>query len=197
MSTETVATLFTLLLVAGLVGSLLLFVAPAARPRLVAEAPRLAAVVAVGATLGSLYFSEWAGFVPCKLCWYQRIAMYPMAVILPIAVLRRERQIMGYSFVLAAIGLVTSSYHINLQASKSESTFCAIDDPCSAKWVEAFGFVTIPQMAAMSFFLIIMLAVATTFDRSTALTTPPHPRAVPVGDDPAASAPSESRSRRR
>lgn len=167
VSPETVATMFTLALVVGLVGCCLLFVAPATRHRLVAAAPKITALVAIGATLGSLYFSERAGFVPCELCWYQRIAMYPMAVIVPLAILRRDREIMNYAFVLAAIGFVISAYHISVQWSENESNFCTIDDPCSAKWVEAFGFVTIPQMAAMSFFLIIMLAVATTFDRGT------------------------------
>ena len=189
LSVETVATLFTIALLVGLVGSFLLFIAPSTRSRLVAAAPKIAALVAVGATLGSLYFSERAGFVPCTLCWYQRIAMYPLAVLLPLAVLRRDRQIMNYAFVLAALGLTVSAYHIQVQWSKGQSNFCELDDPCSAKWVEAFGFVTIPQMAAMSFFLIIMLAVATTFDRSSGPGAPQHVTDEPVGKNEAVSLP--------
>ena len=189
MSTEAVATTFTLALIVGLVGSFVLFVAPSTRSRLIAAAPKIAAMVAVGATAGSLYFSERAGFVPCTLCWYQRIAMYPLAVILPISILRRDREIMNYSFVLAALGLIVSAYHIDVQWSKGQSNFCELDDPCSTKWVEAFGFVTIPQMAAMSFFLIIMLSVASTFDRSSTPAAPPHVADVPVGGDQAVNTP--------
>lgn len=160
---DTIASAFAGLLIGGLLGGLALFAWPRTRARLVASAPAIAALVAVCATLGSLYFSERAGFVPCELCWYQRIAMYPMALILPLAALRRDAQITNYSFVLAGAGLVTSAYHIRVQLFPESSNACTLDDPCSAKWVEGLGVFTIPQMAAMSFFLIIMLSVASTF----------------------------------
>jgi disulfide bond formation protein DsbB len=160
---ETVAALFATCLIAGLVGGAVLFAMPSTRSRFVDAAPKIAALVALSATVGSLYFSERAGFVPCKLCWYQRIAMYPMALILPLAVLRRDRNVMTYAFALSATGLVTSAYHMQVQWFPERSNSCALDDPCSAKWVEAFGIFTIPQMAGMSFFLIVMLSVACTF----------------------------------
>lgn len=166
MSTETVATLFAVCLIAGLVGSVGLYARPATRRAFVDAAPWIAAAVAVGATFGSLYFSERAGFIPCKLCWYQRIAMYPMAVILPLAAFRRDRQIMMYSFVLAAVGLAISIYHITVQLFPEQSNFCEFNNPCSAKWVEAFGVITIPQMAAMSFVLIMALSLAVILDRT-------------------------------
>ena len=165
MSPETVAALFAACLIAGLVVGIILYATPTTRPRLVAVAPQIAAVVAVAATVGSLYFSERAGFVPCKLCWYQRIAMYPMAIILPLAALRRDRQIMQYAAALAGVGLAISVYHIQVQWFPERSNSCSFDDPCTAKWVEAFGVFTIPQMAAMAFALVVLLSVAVVTDR--------------------------------
>jgi disulfide bond formation protein DsbB len=166
MSPETVAALFAACLLAGLTGCIALYVAPTTRSRLVAAAPLIAAAVAVAATAGSLYFSERAGFVPCKLCWYQRIAMYPMAIILPLAALLRDRLIMRYAVALASIGLAISAYHIQVQWFPERSNSCSFDDPCTAKWVEAFGVFTIPQMAAMAFTLIVLLSVAVIVDQS-------------------------------
>jgi disulfide bond formation protein DsbB len=174
MSPETVAALFATCLLAGFVGAIALYVAPTTRSRLIAAAPPIAAAVAIAATAGSLYFSERAGFVPCKLCWYQRIAMYPMAIILPLAVLLRDRLAMRYALALASIGLAISAYHIQVQWFPERSNSCSFDDPCTAKWVEAFGVFTIPQMAAMSFTLIGLLSVAVIVDRSRRDTQPAH-----------------------
>jgi disulfide bond formation protein DsbB len=160
---ETVASLFATCLIAGLVGGAVLFAVPSTRSHFIRAAPKLAALVAVGATLGSLYFSERAGFVPCKLCWYQRIAMYPMALILPLALLRRDRHVMSSALALSVAGLATSAYHMQVQWFPERSNSCALDDPCSAKWVEALSVFTIPQMAGMSFFLIGVLAAVCTF----------------------------------
>ena len=129
------------------------------RPAIIAAAPRLAALVAVGATAASLYFSERAGFVPCELCWYQRIAMYPLAVILSVAALRRDRDIAPYALPLGAIGLAIAGYHIQVQLFPEQASFCEASNPCSGRWVEAFGWMTIPQMAALSFTLVIALVL--------------------------------------
>jgi disulfide bond formation protein DsbB len=114
--------------------------------------------VATGATLGSLYFSESAGFVPCELCWFQRIAMYPLAIILGVAVMRRDRTVLPYALTLSVIGLGISAYHVQLQLFPEQSSFCEATNPCSGRWVEAFGWLTIPQMAGLSFALIALLA---------------------------------------
>ncbi len=163
MDAQQFADAFSVTLIAGLLGGFALFALARTRTRLIAASPAIAALVAVAATAGSLYFSEVAGFVPCELCWYQRIAMYPMALILPLAVLRRDRQITNYAFVLAGAGFLISASHIEAQLFPERSNSCALDDPCSAKWVEGLGVFTIPQMAAMAFFLIVMLSVASTF----------------------------------
>lgn len=115
----------------------------------------IAGAVAVGATAGSLYFSEVADFVPCDMCWVQRIFMYPLALILPIAAVRRQRDIALYGIVLAGVGLAFSIYHIQIQIWPNQSTSCDPFNPCSGKYVEALGFATIPQMAGLSFVLIL------------------------------------------
>ncbi|HJP71151.1 MAG TPA: disulfide oxidoreductase [Candidatus Limnocylindria bacterium] len=118
----------------------------------------LAFVVALTATSGSLYFSEVAHFTPCALCWYQRIAMYPMVVILGIAALRDDRGVARYAVPLAAIGAFISAWHIGVERIPGlPSGACSLDVPCSLIYVEVVGFVTIPTMALAGFLSIITL----------------------------------------
>lgn len=152
------AEFFAACLIAGIVLVVAALLRPESRAAVAERAPALVAVVAVGATAGSLYFSEIADFVPCELCWYQRIAMYPIAVVAILAVIRRERHLLPYVAVLAVIGAAISAYHVGIQWFPDQSTFCDASNPCSARWVEAFGRVTIPQMAGLSFGLVALLA---------------------------------------
>jgi disulfide bond formation protein DsbB len=118
----------------------------------------LAAAVAVVCMAGSLYYSEVAGFPPCTLCWYQRIAMYPMAIILPIAAWRHDPRIRFYAMPLAAIGGVISIYHMLIERFPHlESGSCDPTNPCSIIWVEPLGYLTIPTMALSGFALILTL----------------------------------------
>lgn len=120
----------------------------------------LATAVAATATLGSLYYSEIAGFEPCRLCWYQRIAMYPLAVILGIAAFRRDDHVRWYALPLAVIGGGVALWHYLQQQLPSLATgACSVDTPCTAVWVEQFGFVSIPFMALSGFVAIIALLV--------------------------------------
>lgn len=164
MSNETITTLIGLTLFAGWAGMIAILVVPSLRSRVAPYALWLAGAVAIGATVGSLWFSEGAGFIPCKLCWYQRIAMYPLAVILPMAAIRRDRPIFKYVLVLAGIGIAIAAYHVWIQLFPEDSNFCTIADPCTAKWVEAFGWLTIPQMAGLSFGLIIALGAVSLWE---------------------------------
>lgn len=159
MDPDTVATFFAVLLLGGVGGLVAAWFVPAIRRELQPAAPKIAAIVAVAAAAGSLWFSESAGFVPCELCWYQRIAMYPLAVVLPMAGLRRESTIRPYALVLAGVGAAISAYHVFVQQFPEQSSFCEASNPCSAAWVEALGWMTIPQMAGLSFALIIALLV--------------------------------------
>jgi disulfide bond formation protein DsbB len=122
----------------------------------------LAWLVALVATLGSLYYSEIAHFTPCKLCWYQRICMYPLAVILLIAAARRDRRIWMYVLPQAVIGAGFAVYHTQLQAFPSQgSSFCTTLEPCTVRYVWEFGFVSLPFLALSAFaFIITMLLVA-------------------------------------
>ena len=125
-----------------------------------ASALWLAASVAAIATAGSLYFSEIAGFVPCALCWYQRIAMYPLVVILGIAAWRGDVAIQRYVVPIAGSGALISLYHIGVERLPGLPTgSCSLEAPCDLIWVERFGFVTIPVMALAGFLAIITLLV--------------------------------------
>lgn len=119
----------------------------------------LAGFVALAATLGSLYLSEVADLIPCRYCWFQRIAMYPLAVILLIAAFRKEGMIRIYAATLAVIGAAIAAYHRFIQAFPDlDAGSCAISGPaCSAALIMKFGFVTIPYMALSAFLLILTL----------------------------------------
>lgn len=124
----------------------------------------LAWLVALVTTLGSLYFSEVAHFTPCKLCWYQRIAMYPLAILLLIAALRRDHKVAWYVVPLAGAGALFAIYHTQLQAFPHQhSSFCSLTEPCTIRYVWEFGFVSLPFMALSAFaFILTMVALAAT-----------------------------------
>ncbi len=171
VSTDQVSLFFALLALACQVGAGVLAVTLAARalwpradwPHRVVEAVGpaalpLAALVAVVATLGSLYYSEIADFPPCRLCWFQRIGMYPLAVVLPIATWRRDRQVRWYALPLAVAGGAVSIYHVLVERFPSlESGSCEITNPCSIIWVERLGYMTIPTMALSGFAIVALL----------------------------------------
>lgn len=115
----------------------------------------LAFGTALVAMLGSLYFSQIAGFVPCTLCWYQRIAMYPLAVITLVGILKHDDRLAGYVLPFSLVGLGLSTYHYLIQLGVvAHPGACAIGVPCNARYVNYFGFVTIPLMALTAFFII-------------------------------------------
>jgi len=127
----------------------------------------LAFAVAATATAGSLYFSEIGHLVPCTLCWYQRIAMYPLALVLGIAAWRDDVGVRRYAIPLAGVGAVVSAYHVALQRLPGlPSGACSLDTPCSAIELERFGFVTIPVMALIGFGSIIVVLTLLTARRS-------------------------------
>ncbi len=122
-------------------------------------------VVAIAATLGSLYYSEVRQFVPCTLCWYQRILMYPLVWLLGYAAWRRDPRVVGYALPLAGLGAAVAAFHVAEQKIPGFGGIgaCSAGVPCSAAYVEYAGFVTIPVMAFTAFTLIgIGLAVVAT-----------------------------------
>ncbi len=122
------------------------------------DALKLAWLVAAIATLGSLYMSEMRNFQPCPLCWYQRIAMYPLVVLLGVAVLRGDRDVRWYVLPQALIGAAISVYHYQLERfPDQEKIACSTDIPCTTIWFEQFGYITIPMMALSAFLLIAVI----------------------------------------
>jgi Disulfide bond formation protein DsbB len=117
-------------------------------------------IVATLATAGSLYFSEVARFTPCTLCWYQRIAMYPLVVILGVAIVRRQRRPPTGTLALAAIGAAIAAYHVALEWVPSLDTgACAVSAPCTLVWFRVFGVLSLPTLALTAFLLILTLLV--------------------------------------
>ncbi|WML40990.1 disulfide oxidoreductase [Neobacillus sp. OS1-2] len=113
-------------------------------------------VAAIIATLGSLYFSEVMHFIPCTLCWYQRIFMYPLAIILGIAVYRNDKKIYYYVLPLSIIGVLLSGYHTLLQKIPYLQQFemCTSGVPCSKDYINWLGFISIPMLALIAFIII-------------------------------------------
>ena len=132
---------------------------PDAASLLGAKAIWLAWIVALVATVGSLIYSEVIHFEPCRLCWFQRIAMYPLAIVLLVGAIRREFQVKYYALPLALIGLGISIYHYMLQTfpALEGGGGCDPSNPCSAKYVDIFGFISIPFMAGAGFIVIAVL----------------------------------------
>lgn len=170
MSVETVSTLFAVGAVA--VGLLVLATVALRGAALVSEAGRqwwealvasagpvalwLAATMATLATAGSLYYSLGAGFEPCELCWYQRIAMYPLSLILVVAAAGRDTTVGRYVLPIASVGFGLSGYHYLIQHFPDLSAgACSASAPCTAAYVWKFGFASIPFMALVSFAAII------------------------------------------
>lgn len=119
----------------------------------------LAWLVALVSTTGSLVYSEVIHFEPCRLCWFQRIAMYPLVVVLLVGALRRDMAAKIYALPLALGGLAISIWHYLIQTfpSLSSGASCDPEVPCSAKYVDIFGFISIPFMAGAGFTLIAVL----------------------------------------
>jgi len=117
----------------------------------------LAFVVASIATGGSLFFSEIAHFVPCELCWYQRICMYPLTITTLLAALFDDPRAARYLLPLPVVGAGVSVYHLLVENGVvGESLTCRISAPggCTVKWINEFGYVTIPTLALTAFALV-------------------------------------------
>ncbi|KIP21889.1 Thiol-disulfide oxidoreductase C [Anoxybacillus ayderensis] len=117
-------------------------------------------IVAFIATLGSLYFSEVLKFIPCELCWYQRIFMYPQVFLLGMAFVRKEFAIARYTLMLSVIGGTISSYHYLIQKVtffRNTAPSCGIV-PCTGDYLNWLGFITIPFLALIAFIFISIIS---------------------------------------
>jgi disulfide bond formation protein DsbB len=113
------------------------------------------------ATAGSLFFSEYSQFIPCRLCWFQRIGMYPLAAILLIAAIRKDtRGGALYGLPCAIFGSIVAIYHIYIEYNPSaETAACKVGAPCTIKWIDKIGYITIPSLALTAFLAIITMFV--------------------------------------
>jgi len=149
---------FALLTVVAQVGTFAIAVSARVRELVRPTALPIAWLVAAVATAGSLYYSEVVGFVPCVLCWYQRIAMYPLSAILAVAALRRDTLVWRYALPLTLVGGVISVYHYQLERFPTQSSVaCDADVPCTVTWVWQFHYISIPMMALTGFVAITAL----------------------------------------
>ncbi len=119
----------------------------------------LAWVVSIVATCGSLYLSEVMLFEPCRLCWFQRIFMYPQVILLGIASYKDDRNIISYVLPLSILGGCISIYHYleQMVPSFAKVAPCSVGVPCNVDYLDWFGFITIPLLALIAFVMIIAL----------------------------------------
>jgi disulfide bond formation protein DsbB len=133
-------------------------------------------VVAAVATGGSLFFSQVANFIPCELCWFQRICMYPLSAILLLAALAGDHRVARYLLPLPLVGGGVSVYHILVENHViAQASQCLVSAPggCATKWINEFGYMTIPTLALTGFVLLIGFLVLASFgDASTPATLP-------------------------
>jgi len=168
MNTDQVGTFFALLAIiagAGALGVLALTLAWRGTERLAElrstqwhTAMLAASIVAFASTLGSLYLSEVAHFTPCNMCWYQRIAMYPIGPLLLVAWFRRDTAIKLYMLSLACAGALISTYHVLIEIfpSLESSTTCGAIVSCTTSPITPLGGAfSVPRMALCGFAAII------------------------------------------
>lgn len=116
-------------------------------------------LLAVVSTVGSLFFSEVMDYVPCVLCWYQRIPMYALAVILGIALVTQDVNVVKYAQPLALIGVALAAFHCLLYLGYVPKGIqpCSQDIPCSEVKLQVWGFITIPLMSLTAFLAIVVV----------------------------------------
>lgn len=119
----------------------------------------IALIQSIIATIGSLYLSEISGYTPCKLCWYQRILMYPLIIIFAVGIIERNKHIYKYVLPLSVMGMGIAIYHNLLYFGfLAESViYCAAGVSCTTKYIQWFGFITIPLLSLTAFTLITVL----------------------------------------
>lgn len=132
-------------------------------------------IQALVATLGSLYFSTFGdivkniqngnlfpvdeGLVPCELCWFARILMYPIVILSLVGIIKKDNRFTDYILPLTLPGILLEIYHYSIQKLPIENIFnCSLANPCSALQVNYLGFITIPFLCGVAFLVITTLA---------------------------------------
>lgn len=120
-------------------------------------------LVAATAAMGSLFYSEIAGYEPCKLCWFERIFMYPQAILFGVSLWKKDKGIVDYSIILSSIGALIAGYHYLLQLGVVSSVACSAvgySVSCSKVFVMQYGYITIPLMAFTAFILLLLFMIS-------------------------------------
>jgi disulfide bond formation protein DsbB len=168
MTHDTIVTLAALGVVGQVLGGLLILVVLAAGAGARGPLRRLrtalwgyelwaAFVVAAIATGGSLFFSEIAHFVPCELCWFQRICMYPLSIVTLLAAARGDYRVARYLLPLPVVGAGVSVYHLLVEngvVEQAKACLASAPGGCATKWINEFGWMTIPTLALTAFVLL-------------------------------------------
>ena len=154
--------IFFTLAVLGQVGIAILIIARLAKKNLPFIRNRvllLSFLVALAAVLGSLFYSEVAGYPPCELCWYQRIFMFPQVFILGLALIKKDLSVTPYIKTLAVVGGLIAAYQTLLQMDLVPALLCsAATVNCAQRFVMNFGYITLPVMSLTAFLLLIIIS---------------------------------------
>ena len=122
----------------------------------------LAFFVALAGTLGSLFYSEVAGYEPCRLCWYQRIFLYPNVILLGLALYKKDKGIIPYGITLSIVGGAIAFYHYLIQRGIAPELPCSAvgySTSCAQIFVMSYGYITIPLMALTAFVFILSILI--------------------------------------
>ena len=125
----------------------------------------LAWLIASVSTLGALFLSQVMDIVPCVLCWYQRIFMFPLVLILAAGLFPFDTRLLRYALPLTVVGWMIALFHVLVVAGIVPENIrpCAQGIPCKDQQIEWFGFLTIPLLSLIAFSLICFLLISTHF----------------------------------
>lgn len=125
-------------------------------------------LIAAASTLGALFFGEVMRLPPCVLCWYQRIAMFPLAIILPLGLFPFDPRVARYALPLAAIGWLLALYHVLIAYGLIPESIqpCSAGVPCGKTVISWFGFITIPNLSLLAFTAIVACLSLVLFRKS-------------------------------
>ena len=116
-------------------------------------------IVSMISMLGSLFFSEFMDFIPCSLCWYQRIFMYPLVFIFIVGLIPYDKKVLKFATPLVTVGWILALYHnlLHYGIVPESASPCIQGVPCSTKYIEWLGFITIPMLSFIAFSVIAIL----------------------------------------
>lgn len=119
--------------------------------------------VALLAMAGSLFYSEIAHYTPCKLCWYERILMYPQVLLIGMALWKKDKKFADYGLGMSILGFIIAAYHNYIYYTGNSLFPCdaaGLGESCTRRFILEFGYITIPLMALTAFALLILLFAA-------------------------------------